>query len=690
MSRQTTNTTAQIAHPIPDDILKEARQSTLEVLQGHRDHGPAVLKPLFEVLIAWHCKRRTARQLWIEAEVVPNHHHVTFKALVEMSLHAFRGYLHCEVALKLLVRPEIAQVKIITIACAVGFTKIGQLDARIQARHGMTAEEYRQKYTPKALIPANAKPVSVVPFGSDLRADDMPATPWKMASGLLQQGRRAYATDLDRSVGLYDDALVVVHDNQLVGLTDKIQAFKGLSLLARWPMRAEIGQYDGAWADWHDGEVCHDSVKVMPPEVPRRLRLMPPVVKPRIELVHQFCGTCRPTLMSDVGKTARYYLDNALSMVPRDLDWFEVCCDGCYRLYWEPIDMARFILDNNAWRAWWLGTMADADDRRTPPTVARFIAALVASEKLKTGDQAVRLRYCQYALEDAEAIGNPLLIAIAHIYLGNSLRTTAQDAADYEAAAQSFAMAEHVYHGSPWIDALRYQMVTNLAIDRSRYIEAKNNADNAIEGYDNLDRHSVGIGQMKQGEIAGQLGHSEEAIAAFLRAEATLDERRGPLLKRAILPLNLTTEYGKLGQIDKAATSLASCAYDRVAHPLLAALELFDKGSLAVATSRPTEALACFSGSLSEYRRLNHPLNAALVTTYSVEPLVYLREYTAATSCVADAYKFFSEAGLADTVEEALRSLRQLIEVAVVDSRAVARSVRQLGRQHGGWVPELP
>jgi tetratricopeptide (TPR) repeat protein len=439
---------------------------------------------------------------------------------------------------------------------------------------------------------------------------------------------------------------------------------------------------DRAFADLEAAETAYRAVHPLPSGVRLARELVPVASDPRARFRDALCGPCRLSLVTDVGTTARHALRRALSRVPTDLAWFEVCCDGCYRLYQEALVKARFGLVDDAERAWWLASFSLPDLETAPPSLGRYIAALHESERRAYRNVDERRPFCQTALDVGLALGAPRLVAQARIYLANLERLASR----LDEADRLLKLAAGPSRGMPWLEALYLTIQANVEVER-KAPAAFEPLREAFSLYEPRDPHLAALVLIRKGMLEFFMGSHEQTLETFQAARVLVDGRRDPTMAGAVLPLNLTAALGRLGELTAARETLESCDFDRTALPALAALEEFHWACLHLAHGRASQALALFVGLRTTFEKLKQPLQVALVTLYSVDALVGVGRRDEAMVATGQAARYLKDAGFGHDEQRALAKLRELLTPEVVDATAVSVAVRELARRCAGWVP---
>ena len=469
--------------------------------------------------------------------------------------------------------------------------------------------------------------------------------------------------------------------------TETIQSLSAELGIASHRRGAEMlwrGELDRAYEDLTRAKCCYASSE-LPPKLRRLRREIPVNSETDQALLSALCPDCRGRLAGEEGVAVREYLRHALYLVPRDLPWFASCCDDCYRVVWKTFGLARLGLMNDAWQAWWLAAHADLGDREIPPSRGRIIAAFAKIEELVSGDQAERKGYCDLALSDAVALGDPRLEAEARIWMGTTLRGLAR----LEDAREELQRTASATRDMPWLKALRIAIMGMLEFQASNYLEALDLLRSAGKIYRPLDPHNAGIQLIHQGGAHFYLEEYAESIRAFQSALSLIDGRRDPVVATCAAPLNLSSAYALLRRPDKAEEELAKCHFDRDAHPGWAATECFNRGAIELLRDRLHSALASLAEAAERFEELHKPLDAVLAVFYSVEAHARLGDRASAIEKTTVALTFFQAAGCTQDAVEALGKLRNLLKEEVMDVARVTAAVRRLARQHaGGWLPE--
>jgi hypothetical protein len=133
---------------------------------------------------------------------------------------------------------------------------------------------------------------------------------------------------------------------------------------------------------------------------------------------------------------------------------------------------------------------------------------------------------------------------------------------------------------------------------------------------------------------------------------------------------------------------LGDCQFDGELSPALAAAELLGRACLKLGRRRPRESLSLFASAKAGFESLHRPRPAALAASYAVEAYAQLGDHTAASLSAAAALQFFKAAGCRQDTLEALVKLQDLLKQEVIDLTAVIATVRRIGRENGGWLPE--
>ena len=453
---------------------------------------------------------------------------------------------------------------------------------------------------------------------------------------------------------------------------------------AKGARAAAEGDVDVAFEDLVFADQCYARAGELSPHSLRKKRRIPISHMTDEALLAALCPACRTSLVSSVGSTVRAHLRQALRFVPRDLRWFEECCETCYRTVWDALRRARLGLMDDAWKAWWLSTHVDPMDRETPPSVGRVIAALVEVERLVSGDQLERKAFAEIAVDDAVALGEPLLEAQARLWLGAVLGAMSQ----YDEARRQIADTGDICQNSPWLSAMCQRVSGLIEYYQSHYSKAIHWFEASSEAYVKLDPHLCGLLLVQQANVYFDEAKFEKTIALNISALESLDNRREPLPGAGVVPIHLANAYCRLGQFEKAALELEQCHFDRDSHHGLAATEASSLGCLKLLQHQFQTSLNLFNDAMTRFQILHRPLDAALNATYAVEAHAWIGDRCAAATAATAALNFFEAAGCSQDALITLGKIQALLAENVLDAETVAVIARHLTRQHGGWLPE--
>ncbi len=396
------------------------------------------------------------------------------------------------------------------------------------------------------------------------------------------------------------------------------------------------------------------------------------------------CNPCRKLIFSDRGVSLDLHLRDALRLVPTDLEWFQACCDDCYRVIWKALLLARYGFLPDARQAWWLYRHAEPDDLTAPPSVGRFIALQYQIEgNLHFQNQNDRYAAVERSLSEAERLRDSLLESEAHLWRANLLRALA----DYPEARNVLKTTSGGNLESPWLLALHHRfsgLVEQFTNNRS---EALAHLGTAAELYKNLDKHAAGKLIFQMGTVLREMKRYEKAIDSYSSALGYFDSRRDPLPAHGPVPISLAVARALLGDTRRAREEISRCCFDRGHYRALAASETFTRGCIAQKDHRPEEALGFFIEAQNLFEQLDQQRDAALAASESVEAYYALGQSDQAMTCCEAAARFFETAGCPHDTLEAVQRLKALLRDDA-DGTAVATLVRRLAQQHGGWLPE--
>jgi tetratricopeptide (TPR) repeat protein len=492
----------------------------------------------------------------------------------------------------------------------------------------------------------------------------------------LGDGDPIKAAERALASGAADGALLYLGDTAGV----EFEARRALAYHYRGSMRALSGDVDNAYDDLQQARESYKAVDSLPRFVVqfRRHHLLEEVVTDEL-LTGALCTQCRRRLLFD--DEMRQQLCRALDLVPRDLQWFRQACDPCYRVVWEAISRARFGLTQNAWWAWWISEYVDPTDVAAPPSRGRIIAALDMVERGTFRNQREHKRCCDLAVTDANALKDPFLKAEARLWRGSTWRGMGE----YPAAAAEFKRAQKIVDRGPqWLTALRSRMIGLLAAETNDYPGALAHFEEATRQYETLDAHTVGVLLVLRGNVYFLSGRYEQSIAMNQAALSHLDSRLDPLPETAGIPIHLAISYGALGRWNRAEKALDQCCFDRGLHPGLAATERVIRACLMLRRGHYRESLRLFAGAKALFKKLNRPLDVALIAACCVEAHTHLKDYGQAIENADTALRFFQAAGCLQETLEAVSRLRRLLQRQVIDTARVVTTVRRLAKSHAG------
>jgi len=553
-----------------------------------------------------------------------------------------------EVAAKLLRKTHL---KIRQISLLVGYLNYQSFSRSFEKWSGVRPIDYRRGRDQRASGPPS-------PADDPLRATDQ----------ALAAGSATLALDFLRQA---EDKSPRSH----------VEARRALAYHIRGVDRTLRGDVDRAFEDLNQAQRGYTAAKTLPARVVRhRRRLLIPASTDEV-LLNALCPDCRQPLVAN--DEIQRHLRRALELVPRDLYWFEQCCDPCYRVVWDAIARARLGQIQDAWRAWWISESADLEDPETPPSLGRYIAALTRVEGSTFGNQKERLRYVNIAVDDAVELRQSLLEAQARIWRGSVLRAMAE----LPAAREEFGKASAATQATPWLAALHDRMVGILEQYTRDYPAALERFRTATKVYETLDPHIAGLLCRQEANVHFFLESYDKSIRVNERALTLLDDRRNSLLVHVETPINLAAAYTCLGQSEKAERMLLRCEFNREHYPSLAGLEAFTWACLKL-ERKPRVALKFFKEAMGYCEEAGEPLNAALACTYAIEAYVLIGDRTNGVESTAAALAFYKAAGSSKDTLVAIGQLRELLSVEEFDKKALVGRVRSIARKNGGWLHE--
>lgn len=650
-------------HRDPEKLRDRAAQPALQRIRGDSHRVSKELKPLL-VLIESRLfdPKLDVNTLWRVSGLNKGRATSRFGEELGVTPWVYITDRRLEVAADLLTSTDL---KIYQIGQAVGYDACHDTFSKAFSRgNGLTPSAYRQSRGAR-----NGKPPGYENTAKAANLIDDPIIP-AAAYGDPGTSRRG-ASRADEAAG---------RDRELQELAARL----GLASHERAVERTRDGDVDRAWDDLALARHCYAAAGRLPPAVKRRRRLMPVSHSTDAALSSALCPECRARLAGDEGRTVRRHLCRSLLLVPRDLAWFDASCDECYRVVWQAISRARHGLMEDAWKAWWLSVNVDLDDHAAPPSRGRIIAALDEVEKRVLADQLERKVFCDLAVEDAVAIGDPMLEAGARIWLGGVLRALSE----FTEARAELAKTAEASRETPWLAALKERMAGILENDLNNSREALDLLRSAATRYESLDPHVCGLLLMQQASVYFFQSDFEETIALAREALHWLDCRRDPLPANAAVPIHLASSYALLGKWAKAESALEQCRLAEDAGGSIAAAKTFTHACLELLRGRAQVSLRLFAEAKECFEKLNRPLDYALAASYSVEAHARLGDWAGAVENASAALGFFQTAGCSQDAIDALRKLQYLMRAKVIDVTSVTANVRCVTRRLGGWLPE--
>lgn len=513
--------------------------------------------------------------------------------------------------------------------------------------------------------------------------------PFKTRFGFSPSEYQGRETPARRAISEADSALAVGNPwsalDHLASLGDadpQVAARLGIAWHCRAADETVDGKIDDAYAHLTRARHYYSLAGELPRHIVRHRRRTGVSCRTDETFLDALCNFCRKHLLGEVGASLCRHLRSALELLPTDLIWFRACCDGCYRVVWKAVQLARYGFLPDAWQAWWLAEHASLEDPYAHPSVGRFITALAKVEgELHFRDQEERLAMAERALTEAKELGLPLLEAEARMWRGNARRALAR----FSEARRDLKLPVDV--GSPWLLALHHRFSGILEHHTTNYDEALGCYRTAAELYKGLDPHITGKLVFDMGVVHFEKKLHEKAIELYRRAFGFLDDRREPLCTRGLIPISLAVATGYLGDTKCAEEELARCDFDRDQYPALAANETFTRGCLAQLKEEPRKAVTFLAEAQRGNELLKKYRDAALAASQSVEGYYSLGEHAQAVRCCVSAARFFEAAGCPLDTLEAVRRLEALVR-SRAEIRAVAAAARRLARRHGGWLPD--
>jgi len=362
-------------------------------------------------------------------------------------------------------------------------------------------------------------------------------------------------------------------------------------------------------------------------------------------------------------------------------DFFGVTQIGnCYQVTWKAFNRARHALMSDAFHAWWLATNVDLGDAAAPASVGRVVAALDEVDSLKLTSQEDRLKRCEIAVNDGQALQNQELLLVTLFWRGNVRRAML----DFQTARDDLRWKPES-DANPWLKALFYRFSGLLLQDSANQEEALALLRQATGLYRDLDPHIAALLVAQQATVQVDLYDYAAGIGLYLQALPNLDDRRGIGPPQAGVPLKLAMTFALQGNLDRAQAELDQYHYDRSRYPTVEAIEIFTVGCIALLAGMAKKAAQAFAAAQSRFEEAAQWRNAAVTATYQTEAHCLLGDRDRGAAATVAALRFFEAAGCTPDTIASLEKLKLLVQVG--SAREVAAGARELAAQHGGSLP---
>jgi tetratricopeptide (TPR) repeat protein len=660
----------------------------------HRDSSK-VRRPLVKVLTTLAksiaCRKFSLQKVWKEAEVACRYSK-DLAADLDQTLQAYASDRRMEYTAAILLDADLTKTDSQPIMEALGFN-YKSFCRTFSIWSGQSPKAFRDEPNPEIVErlrrlrvdddgPGLDKPKSAIQQSLLDAIYEKAAT--ESTRQKLHHGRTAAALGYyEEATDLLTRVLDIAVDDQFGEIAAAAHGYLGYVLHREATRLFEHEDLDTAYDQLVLAEAHYGEARPLPNKVKGYRAHIALPHDPHAALLNSLCPRCRTRLLGRDGAEVCFHLDHALGQVCRDLPWFRDACDDCYYVVWQAFVFARLAQLDDAWRAFWLAHAADPLAIDAPPSIGRFVAFLQMSEEVIYGDQADRAHLARQAVDVAVALDDPVREAFARLYLGNACRAMGE----HQDAEAEFQQAAKAAEDVPWLKAFWCFAKGALEIQQGQEAEALKSLREAFGLYRDLDSHTAGLVRMQEGEVHRSNHRYDEALEIFLSCEPLLDGRRAPLMRHAVLFINLTATFIGLSRWDEAAATLARCDYDRNEHRGLLAPEHFALACIALGRGRPHDALPLFAKAITLCEELDRWLDVALAMLYTVEAYSAVNDRILAIESCTEALKNFRIAGCDHKTEESLARLGELLKPLAVDLTAVVGYVRRLALRHGGHLP---
>lgn len=369
---------------VPDEILAEAAKPAFERIRVASTKATPVYEDLLEDMRK-HLLDPDVKMshLWDGRRLDPSGHTGRVAALLGAPPWSYIRQLRIEIAARLLRDKKIADVSGTQIAFACGFKSYNALNEAFKDwSGGITATGYRTIH----------KELTSTPPDEGRTVTDI------IKESLGRVDRLTVLGEIDTALSELDHTAALVADQGgSEELTAEVSARRGFIYHRSGEFRLWELDLDNAYTDLEKARAAYDAAGGLPLVIRHCRKHVEIAHDTRLVLSDALCDRCAAALKTDTGRTVREHLYRALGPVPRDLQWFQICCDPCYRVVWEAISKARLGLVNDAWKAFWLAVHINPVED-LPPSLARYVRSLYDSELLDRRPPSWRQKDCHRSI----------------------------------------------------------------------------------------------------------------------------------------------------------------------------------------------------------------------------------------------------------------------------------------------------
>ena len=543
--------------------------------------------------------------LWRQAETKDRNASAQFTKELGITPALYIGHSRLEVAARMMVDTKLS---LAAISKEVGFSYRNVLSRKFKDWTGITPTQFKSKPNMELLSPRPS------PHLAEARTS--------LSAILEQVEQEDFAAALDHMV----DAETVVRRLDIPGSARllAVDCHKEGSYLT------DAGNVDRAYFFMDFARQCYELAGELPENLQRRRQQIRMDCQTDLALSAALCTTCRKSFLSEVGSSVRQHLRRSLALIPRDLVWFEACCDDCYRTVWDAITRARFGLIDDAFQAWWISENVDLTS--TTPSSGLFIRLLSESEDLTFGDANNRLSLCKTALGVAENLGRHDLSKLALAFTGNAQRVLTQ----FSQARITLTTTDSS-HFSQWANAYLLRARGLLEVDMMDIQPAEQMLAQSEELFHAVDPHVSALVRFDRARAIKWSTGFDEALSVFESAVSAVDSRRWHL-SADIIRINRGLFQTAAGLLDEAEETFRE-------EPGIPTLQPFHRGAvgeLRLAQGNLPEACEFLRDAVSQ--QIAHNLNnvAALENLYLAEVYARMGDTDKAIDLTATSLRWFS------------------------------------------------